>query len=127
MSGRPPSSSSEEQPAQVAFTYRENLPGEWIPERAEAARKDRQAAHKQELEATEAQFRREELKRNADQRRRTIYAIEILISLTFIVCFLVALISDNAERQEWAQNIIALLLTSVLSAAAGWFAKGNGK
>ncbi|MDQ3656688.1 MAG: hypothetical protein M3457_16640 [Chloroflexota bacterium] len=116
---------SDEQSPPV--TYRENPQGEWIPERAEADRKDRQAAHKQQLEAENARHRREQDAKDADVRRRAIYAIELLIAATFVVCFLVALFSDNADRQEWAQNIIALLLTSVLSAAAGWFAKGSGK
>lgn len=55
------------------------------------------------------------------------HALGTLILTALVVATLIAVNSDNAETRVWAQNLVVVLLSGVVGASAGWFAKGAGK
>lgn len=107
--------------------YSQNAAGEWNFERAKHDLKAEAAAHKQQLEAEQARYQREEEAKDNALRRLIIRVTVWTILAAGVAAFAIGTLAGDADTRRWAQNVGTTILGGLVGAAAGYLTGRNGR
>ena len=120
---------SERDAEQTAITttfsiFARTQEGEFSLERAKFEERALAAAHRRQLEAEEAQLRREETRKDNDlRRRRELIGFYVAVGASLVVLaisFVVAVAAENDGVRNWSQGIVTLVMGGIVGGLAGY-------
>jgi hypothetical protein len=79
-----------------------------------------------QIEAADAEPKREEERKDNDLRRFCLRLLVILLVVVLVVSAGVGVLNEEPTTRQWAQNIVTTLIGDLLGAIAGYFTAKGG-